>query len=115
MDAVSDFRNYQSASRSALIGRLCGVTSELANAHLIWAASVQGEKSARIQGFMRSQETTVTGRERDAEAQSLALALGVVELLGSIRALVEERDLLRFLLGETNAGSGGELGSTQGL
>lgn len=105
MEAVSDFRNYPGKRREELVGQLCRVISELANAHIIWGGSAQAEKSARVLGFSRSEATTVAARERDSEAQALSMTLAVLELQASIRALEEERDLLYFLLREPDAGA----------
>lgn len=97
---TQDFSKYYLLSRQELTGKLCMVSSELANVHLIYATTLQAEKSARIHGFLHSEATSVSGKERDAEVQSLHLSLEVIELMGQIKAIQEEKDLLVFLLGE---------------
>lgn len=103
MEAWADFSAYIEKTADELLARLASLTSELANAHIMLGTSLQQEKSARVMGFMRSQETTVAAKERDAESQALASYTSVVELKASILALTEERDLLRLLIEDRRA------------
>jgi len=100
--AVLNFQTYQSMTQKQLLSQLTLVASELANAHIIYASTLQQEKSARVRGFATSGESSVSGRERDAEAQALPLTLGLYEMQGQIRALQEEKELLLLLVGIQN-------------
>lgn len=115
MPDVADFSTYTQKPRDWLIRQLAVVVSEIYNAHIIHGSTLQQEKSARVHGFMRSEETTVSGRERDAEAQALPLTLGLYEMQAQIRALTEERDLLLLLIGERRAAEDRPMGDPQGL
>jgi hypothetical protein len=94
----ADFTHYPGLSTADLTTQLAVVVSELFNAYHEVGSTQASERQARVQGFLRSTETSVAGRERDAEAQSMHLTVTLYELQGRIKALTEERDLLRLLL-----------------
>lgn len=96
--SYADFSDYPHQNKGWIRNQLALVCTELYNA-LIVHGMVQGqERTARVKAFLASQETSVSGRERDAEAQSLHLAVSLFETGARIKALYEERDLLRLLL-----------------
>lgn len=95
---MQDFTGYPSKGRDGLVEILCDVTSQLVGLAEELAMIQAAEKRARAQGFMGSSSETLGGRERDAEFNSLDLTCTVFELRGRIRALEEERDLLRLLI-----------------
>ncbi len=115
MPDVADFTSYTTKPKDWLLSQLAIVVSEIYNAHIVHGATLQSEKSARVRGFMASEETTVSGRERDAEAQALPLTLGLYEMQAQIRALTEERDLLLLLIGERRAAEDRPVGDAQRL
>lgn len=115
MPDIADFTQYPKKDREWLLYQYSVVVSELYNAHIVWGSTVQQEKSARVHGFMASEETTVSGRERDAEAQALPLTLGLYEMQAQIRALTEERDLLLLLIGERRAAEDRPMGDPERL
>lgn len=96
--SIADFSKYPQQSWGWLEDRLAEVASQLANAFEMLASAQSSERSARVSAFMSSLEPSVAGRERDAEAQSLGQYTAVMETQGRIKALTEERDLLRLLL-----------------
>lgn len=93
-----DFSQYDIWSGEQLTHHLCLVTEQLVNGYLELGSAQAAERQARVRGFLESTETSVAGRERDAEAQSMHLTIALYELQGRIKALTEERDLLRLLL-----------------
>jgi hypothetical protein len=95
---VVDFSNYVVESEPWLLKQLTRVVSELYNAYVIYGTTQGQERSARIRGFLQSSETTVAGRERDAEAHALHLTVELHRMQAQIKALSEERDLLLVLL-----------------
>jgi hypothetical protein len=62
-------------------------------------AFVQTEGArAKVNGFMRSAETTVAGRERDAASHAMESVCAEFDIRGQIAALNEEKQLLLLLL-----------------
>ena len=96
--SYADFSGYPEKDRRWLVDQLALVTSELYNALVVYGCSQAQERTARVRGFLSSSETSIAGRERDAEAQALHLTVSLFELDARIKALTEERDLLRLLL-----------------
>lgn len=56
------------------------------------------ERRAEVEGFRRSEETTVTARERDAKLNALDMTCEVWERQGEVRSLEVQRELLVWLL-----------------
>jgi hypothetical protein len=111
---MHDYRLWLSHSRRQLLSSLLSTVSGLCNVYEQRADAEMAVKSARVQAFMRSEATTVAGRERDVDAEVLHLSLAVLELGGQIQALTEERDLIHLLLDE-DARQDRPMGDHQGL
>jgi hypothetical protein len=96
--AHRDFTDYLSKTDDALLFRLSELTGELAGLHQEVAMICAQERRAKVQGFMGSEASTVTGRERDGDAMAVELTATIFELRGDIAALQEEQKLILTLL-----------------
>lgn len=76
--------------------RLEEIARELIGLYQQHAMILGDEVRAKVEGFQRSQETSVSGRERDGQWQGLEATVQAFKVQGQIKALQEERDMLRF-------------------
>lgn len=98
-----DFTRYFTLTDTELRTRFCKVASDLANMHEELAMVFSDERRAKVEGFHRSQEQSVAGREREADLHALESTTTVFELRGRVAALQEEVGVLKMLLGVGDA------------
>jgi hypothetical protein len=99
---IHDFTGYHLLPPEDLKSLYCAVAGKLANLHEEAAMVFSTERRAKVEGFMRSQESSVSGREREADLHALESTTTLFELRGEIVALQEELGTLRMLLGVTD-------------
>ena len=102
---IEDFTGYYTLTVPELRVRYCQTASDLANLHMEVAMVVGQERRAKVEGFMHSQESSVSGREREADFSALELTTTVFELRGQLAAKQEELGVLQMLLGAEDAGT----------
>jgi hypothetical protein len=95
---VTDWREYASSDPHMVVVRLSEVYQELAGLATEVAMIRSAERRAKVEGWQRSQDTSVTARNRDADHNALELTTTLFELQGQVEALQAERDLLRLCL-----------------
>lgn len=95
---MTDISNYALQPNEWLRRQLCLVAEQLTVAYAELGSSQAAERQGRVRSYLASQETSVAGKERDAEAQTMHLTIALYEVNARIKALTEERDLLRLLL-----------------
>jgi hypothetical protein len=95
-----DFTSLLYSTREGRLERLATVQGELAGLYEEQAMLWSQEKRAKIEGFLRSEESSVAGREREADASALDITATAFEVRGAIMALEAERDLIYKLLGD---------------
>lgn len=93
-----EFRAYLEQSNEKLTLRFLDVAAELAGLAEEIAMVHADERQEKVRGFHRSEEHTVSARERDADAQALNATITLFQLRGRAEALREEKEVLRFLL-----------------
>ena len=98
-----DFTGYYLLSVEELRSLYCAVAGKLANLHEEAAMVFSTERQSKVRGFAASAETSVAGREREAELHALESTTTLFELRGEIAALQEELATVRILLGVTDA------------
>lgn len=97
------FADYLEYGRAELLGRLAEVTQELVDGIREHGIMVEQEKRAKIEGYRYSEESTVTGKGRDADLHALEASCEVIRIRAEVDLLREEQTLLRTLLEWTNA------------
>ncbi len=102
---TDDFTGYYTLTDPELRVRYCQAASEQANLHMELAMVLSQERRAKVEGFVRSEETSVAGRERAADFHALELTTTVFELRGQQAAKTEELNVLKMLLGVDDAPS----------
>ena len=100
-----DFTGYYLLPAADLRALYCAVAGNLANLHEEAAMVFSTERRAKVDGFVRSAETSVAGREREADFHALESTTTLFELRGEIAALQEELATLKLLLGVGHAGT----------
>ena len=100
-----DFTGYHLLPSEDLRALYCAVAGKLANLHEEAAMVFSSERRAKVEGFMKSQEGSVAGREREADFHALESTTTLFELRGEIAALQEELGSLKILLGVNDAGT----------
>lgn len=98
-----DFTRYFALTRTELRIRYCKVATDLANTHEELAMVLSDERRAKVEGFHKSHEQSVAGREREADLHALESTTTVFELRGRVAALQEEVGVLKMLLGDGDA------------
>lgn len=83
---------------SDLLARLGEIATELAEAHNELATLLSAEVEGRVQAWASSQETSIQGRDRQAQAVVVPLTQDIFRLKANIKALEEERDHKRLLV-----------------
>ena len=97
-----DFTGYHLLPAEEIKALYCAVAGKLANLHEEAAMVFSTERRAKVEGFVRSQESSVAGREREADFHALESTTMLFELRGEIAALQEELGTLRMLLDVTD-------------
>ena len=100
-----DFTGYYLLPTEDLTALYCAVAGKLANLHEEAAMVFSTERRAKGDGFVRSTESSVAGREREADFHALESTTTLFELRGEIAALQEELATLKLLLGVKHAGT----------
>lgn len=96
-DWLNDFR-YALKSPANARARLATVTAELLSLHRELAMTQVAEKQKRREVFAQSNETSVSGRDREADAYVGDYLDDIIRMKGDIAAYSEERDQLRFFI-----------------
>jgi hypothetical protein len=99
-----DFSGYHLLPRGDVMALYCAVAGKLANLHEEAAMVFSTERRAKVEGFIKSVESSVAGREREADFHALESTTTLFELRGEIAALQEELATLKLLLGVNDAG-----------
>ena len=102
---IHDFTGYHLLPGEELKSLYCAVAGKLANLHEEAAMVFSSERQAKVRGYAASIETSIAGRERDAELHALESTTTLFELRGEIAALQEELATIKILLGVTDARS----------
>lgn len=102
---IHDFTGYHLLPVEELESLYCAVAGSLANLHEEAAMVFSTERRAKVEGFVRSEETSIAGREREADFHALESTTTLFELRGEISALQEELATLKLLLGVRHAGT----------
>ena len=97
-----DFTGYHLLPVEEIKALYCAVAGKLANLHEEAAMVFSTERRAKVDGFVRSQESSVAGREREADFHALESTTALFELRGEIAALQEELGTLKILLDVTD-------------
>ena len=100
------WREYLTWERSQLTERLSDAWRELAGLYEERATTQQAYLSAKVDGYWRSSEQSVSGREREAERIASPNRNAVYDVEGQIAALEAERDFLLWLLAEGGSHAG---------
>jgi hypothetical protein len=100
---VHDFRAYASYDTDQLVSRLVEVVTELCGLAQEHAMIRVAERRAKAKAWQECEESAVSARDRYADQFALDLTCNVWEIQGDIRALEEEKWLLGYLLGVTDA------------
>lgn len=95
---VPDFRKYLSVDKETLLARYAEVLTDLVVLVVEVADARVAERRAEMAGFRQSEESTVTGRERDARHNALDLTCEVWERQSEVKAREVEADFLRWVL-----------------
>lgn len=98
-----DFAGYVSFGNDQRVARLLEVVTELCGLAQEVAMVRVAERRAKAKAWEECEETSVAGRDRYADKYALDLTCSVWEIQGDIRALEEEKWLLGYLLGVTDA------------
>lgn len=82
-------------TRTSALLQLESTTKELAACHRELAQVLMAEKEGRVRTYLESNETSVSGRDRQADYNVLGLSTDTLKLKGEIAALEAE---IRYLL-----------------
>lgn len=82
-------------TRSSALQQLESTTKELAACHRELAQVLMAEKEGRVRTYLESNETSVSGRDRQADYNVLSLSTDSLKLKGEIAALEAE---VRYLI-----------------
>ncbi len=93
-----DFTKYYVLNADELRVRYCQAATDLANLHEELAMVWSDERRAKVEGFVRSQESSVAAREREADFHALESTTTVFEIRGQVAAMQEEIGVLKMLL-----------------
>jgi len=94
-----EITTWFSQPRDERVRNLSLVVEELANGYYTRAQARAEQHRLRTRAYIASQESSVTARDREAQAASLAITLQLHEIDGEIAALEAARDLLVLLIG----------------
>ena len=90
---------YGTASHDELRDELLTLCDLLAADHVILAGAVADRERTYWAKYEQSDGASVSAREKEAAARTLAESCYVIELRGDINSLITKIDLLRYLLG----------------
>lgn len=93
-----EIRKWPHLPKIELIDKLAEVTAELFGAHQVHSINLVEERRVKVNAYARSDQGSVTGRDREASAAGLAATLSVLETEGEIAALSLARELLLELI-----------------
>lgn len=94
----TDITQWPHLPATALLDELAHVVSELFGLYQELSISEVEERREKVQTHQRSDQETVTGRDREAASAALAATLSVIELKGQIAALETLRDFGMMLV-----------------
>ncbi|GIV04100.1 MAG: hypothetical protein KatS3mg015_2930 [Fimbriimonadales bacterium] len=89
--------------------RLAFITEQLILLNRNLGELLAAESSARVQGFLASQESTTSGREQSARLSALPHTEEIHRVRAKIAAFNDERDLLRLLVEHHYAANASDL------
>ncbi len=92
------WKDYARCPHQDLVSHLCDITEHLAKLYEEVAFTRSTEHRAKMEAWSISTESSVTAREKAGSINSIESTIGLWELEAQIKALVEERDLIRLLL-----------------
>ena len=90
---------YGTAGVGELRDELLTLCDHLAAAHVILAGHVADRERTYWAFYNKSDGQSVSARDKEAQAETLAWTCWVIEDHGHINALITKIDLLRYLLG----------------
>lgn len=98
MDPGEDWTTYVDLAPPDLLQRLSEVTQALAQLHIEYGQVRAQEKRAKVDGYNRSGETSVTGRQYAADTNAVTITETVFSLEAQIKECQEEQGLLKMIL-----------------
>lgn len=85
-------------TRIEALAQLELATKELAACHRELAQVLMAEREGRVRSYLQSDETSVSGRDRQADVNVLDLTLDMLKIKGEIAALEADRDYLGMVI-----------------
>jgi hypothetical protein len=95
---TENLRKYLAMERVELVDAYAEVLQQLAILAVEVADAKVAERRAEMDGFRRSEESSVSGRERDARLNALDMTCEVWERQSEEKALLAEKELIVWLL-----------------